>query len=53
MPFRIQWRSLNKKLDVIRGTFSQQTKIAVPAFADILNVIGLDGASVIPVKDGE
>jgi hypothetical protein len=52
MPFRMQWRSLNKKLDVIRGTFSQQTKIAVPAFADILNVIGLDGASVIPVKIG-
>ena len=41
---------LNKKLDVIRDTFSQQTKIVVPASADILNVIGLDGASVIPVK---
>ena len=41
---------LNKKLDVIRDTFSQQTKILVPASADILNVIGLDGASVIPVK---
>jgi regulator of protease activity HflC (stomatin/prohibitin superfamily) len=43
---------LNKKLDVIRDTFSQQTKIVVPASADILNVIGLDGASVIPVKTG-
>jgi len=41
---------LNKKLDVIRDTFSQQTKIVVPASADILNVIGLDGATVIPVK---
>jgi regulator of protease activity HflC (stomatin/prohibitin superfamily) len=40
----------NKKLDVIRDTFSQQTKIVVPASADILNVIGLDGATVIPVK---
>jgi len=41
---------LNKKLDVIRDTFSHQTKIVVPASADILNVIGLDGATVIPVK---
>ena len=42
---------LNKKLDVIRDTFSQQTKIVVPASADILNVIGLDGATVVPVKN--
>src|SRR5512136_1366977 len=41
---------LNKKLDVIRDTFSQQTKIVVPSSADILNVIGLDGATVLPVK---
>jgi len=41
---------LNKKLDVIRDTFSQQTKIVVPSSADILNVIGLDGATVIPLK---
>ncbi len=41
---------LNKKLDVIRDTFSQQTKIVVPSSADILNVIGLEGATVIPMK---
>ena len=41
---------LNKKLDVIRDTFSQQTKIVVPSSADILNVIGLEGATVIPLK---
>jgi len=41
---------LNKKLDVIRDTFSQQTKIVVPSNADILNVIGLEGATVLPVK---
>jgi regulator of protease activity HflC (stomatin/prohibitin superfamily) len=41
---------LNKKLDVIRDTFSQQTKIVVPANSDILNVIGLEGATVLPVK---
>jgi regulator of protease activity HflC (stomatin/prohibitin superfamily) len=42
---------LNKRLDVVRDTFSQQTKIVVPASADILNVIGLEGAAVIPVKN--
>ncbi len=41
---------LNKKLDVVRDTFSQQTKIIVPSSADILNVIGLEGATVVPVK---
>lgn len=41
---------LNKKLDVIRDTFSQQTKIVVPSSADILNVIGLDGATIVPLK---
>jgi regulator of protease activity HflC (stomatin/prohibitin superfamily) len=41
---------LNKKLDVIRDTFSQQTKIVVPSSADILNVIGLEGATVLPIK---
>ena len=41
---------LNKKLDVIRDTFSQQTKVIVPASADVLNVIGLEGATVLPVK---
>ncbi|HEX9262571.1 MAG TPA: hypothetical protein VF893_08605, partial [Candidatus Bathyarchaeia archaeon] len=42
---------LNKKLDVIRDTFSQQTKIVVPSSADILNVIGLEGATVVPIKN--
>ncbi len=40
----------NKKLDVIRDTFSQQTKIVVPSTADILNVIGLEGAQVLPIR---
>ncbi|MCW4017902.1 MAG: paraslipin [Candidatus Bathyarchaeota archaeon] len=40
---------LNKKLDVVRDTFSQQTKVVVPANSDILNVIGLEGA-VLPLK---
>jgi len=41
---------LNKKLDVIRDTFAQQTKIVVPSSADILNVLGLEGTPVLPVK---
>jgi regulator of protease activity HflC (stomatin/prohibitin superfamily) len=41
---------LNKRLDVVRDTFSQQTKIVVPASSDILNVIGLEGATVLPIK---
>jgi regulator of protease activity HflC (stomatin/prohibitin superfamily) len=41
---------INKKLDVVRDTFAQQTKIVVPASSDVLNVIGLEGSSVLPVK---
>lgn len=43
---------LNKKLDIIRDTFAQQTKIVIPASSDILNVIGLDGTGtqVLPIK---
>jgi regulator of protease activity HflC (stomatin/prohibitin superfamily) len=41
---------LNKRLDVIRDTFSQQTKVIVPSNADVLNVLGLEGTSVLPVK---
>jgi len=41
---------LNKKLDVIRDTFSQQTKIVVPSTADILSVIGLEGTQVLPIR---
>jgi regulator of protease activity HflC (stomatin/prohibitin superfamily) len=43
---------LNKKLDVVRDTFSQQTKIVVPSSADILNVIGLEGAGILPIRKG-
>ena len=41
---------LNKRLDVIRDTFAQQTKIIVPSSADVLSVIGLEGAQVLPIK---
>jgi regulator of protease activity HflC (stomatin/prohibitin superfamily) len=41
---------INKKLDVIRDTFANQTKVIVPSNADILNVIGLEGAQVLPIR---
>jgi len=42
---------LNKKLDVIRDTFAQQTKIIVPSTSDILAVLGFEGSpSILPVK---
>ncbi len=44
---------LNKRLDVIRDTFSQQTKIVIPSSADVLNVLGLDGTTILPVKTKE
>jgi len=44
---------LNKKLDVIRDTFAQQTKIIVPSTSDILTVLGFEGGpAVLPVKRG-
>ena len=46
----LEHAQLNKKLDVIRDTFSQQTKIVVPSSADIHSVIGLDGAQVRPIR---
>lgn len=44
---------LNKRLDVIRDTFAQQTKVIVPSNSEVLNVLGLEGASVVPVKTGQ
>lgn len=42
---------LNKRLDVIRDTFAQQTKIIVPSTADVLTVLGFEGApSVLPIR---
>ena len=44
---------LNKKLDVIRDTFAQQTKIIVPSTSDVLAVLGFEGGpSVLPIKRG-
>jgi regulator of protease activity HflC (stomatin/prohibitin superfamily) len=41
---------VSKRLDVLRDVLSQQTKYVVPANSDLLNVLGLDDRSVLPVK---
>ena len=40
---------INKKLDIIRDTFAQNTKIIVPSNSDVLNILGLEGGTVLPV----
>jgi regulator of protease activity HflC (stomatin/prohibitin superfamily) len=44
---------INKRLDVIRDTFSNQAKIVVPSNSDVLNVLGLEGTPVLPIKKHE
>jgi len=41
---------INKRLDVIRDTFSNQTKIIVPSNSDVLNVLGLEGSQILPIN---
>ena len=41
---------VSKRLDVLRDVLSTQTKYVVPANSDLLNVLGLDDRSVLPVK---
>jgi regulator of protease activity HflC (stomatin/prohibitin superfamily) len=41
---------VSKRLDVLRDVLAQQTKYVVPANSDLLNVLGLDDRSVLPVK---
>ncbi len=41
---------VSKRLDVLRDVLAQQTKYVVPANSDLLNVLGLDDKSVLPVK---
>jgi len=41
---------VSKRLDVLNHVLAQQTKFIVPAGSDLVNVLGLDGASVVPVR---
>jgi regulator of protease activity HflC (stomatin/prohibitin superfamily) len=41
---------VSKRLDVLNHVLSQQTKFIVPAGSDLVNVLGLDDKSVLPVR---
>ncbi len=41
---------MSKKLDVLNTVLAGQTKFIVPAGSDLVNVLGLDDKSVVPVK---
>ncbi len=45
-----QRAEVSKRLDVLRDVLATQTKFVVPANSDLLNVLGLDDKSVLPVK---
>ena len=40
----------SKRLDVLNHVLAQQTKFIVPAGSDLVNVLGLDDKSVVPLK---
>jgi regulator of protease activity HflC (stomatin/prohibitin superfamily) len=41
---------VSKRLDVLRDVLAQQTKFIVPAGSDLVNVLGLDDKSIVPLK---
>jgi regulator of protease activity HflC (stomatin/prohibitin superfamily) len=41
---------VSKKLDVLNTVLANQTKFIVPAGSDLVNVLGLDDRSVVPIK---
>jgi len=41
---------VSKRLDVLRDVLAQQTKFIVPSGSDLVNVLGLDDRSVVPLK---
>ena len=41
---------VSKKLDVLNTVLANQTKFIVPAGSDLVNVLGLDDRSVVPIR---
>ena len=41
---------ISKRLDVLNNVLAQQTKFIVPAGSDLVNVLGLDDRSVVPIR---
>src|SRR5215470_6844693 len=44
-----QRAEVSKKLDVLNNIMAEQTKFIIPAGADLVNVLGLDGGGVVPI----
>ena len=40
----------SKRLDVLNNVLAQQTKFIIPGGSDLVNVLGLDDARVVPIK---
>ena len=41
---------MSKKLDVLNTVLANQTKFIVPAGSDLVNVLGLDDKTVVPIR---
>ena len=41
---------VSRRLDVLNNVLAQQTKFIVPAGSDLVNVLGLDDKSIVPLK---
>jgi regulator of protease activity HflC (stomatin/prohibitin superfamily) len=41
---------VSKRLDVLRDVLAQQTKFIIPGGSDLVNVLGLDDKSIVPLK---
>ena len=41
---------VSKKLDVLNTVLANQTKFIVPAGSDLVNVLGLDDRSMVPIR---
>jgi hypothetical protein len=41
---------VSKKLDVLNTVLANQAKFIIPAGSDLVNVLGLDDKSVVPIK---
>jgi regulator of protease activity HflC (stomatin/prohibitin superfamily) len=41
---------MSRRLDVLNNVLAQQTKFIVPSGSDLVNVLGLDDKSVVPLK---
>jgi regulator of protease activity HflC (stomatin/prohibitin superfamily) len=41
---------VSKRLDVLNNVLAQQSKFVIPAGSDFVNVLGLDGRDIVPIK---